>query len=67
MQKKEIVVKARTLRITGKFREPYCMELLDTSTLIVSLMVIKDCSYEQHTKNNLDKLIRMLLNAELDH
>lgn len=38
---------------------------LDTPSLMRCLMVIADASKEEHTKNNIDKLIGMITRFEL--
>lgn len=60
-------VQDTTIRIRTKvipFKHHNCASL-EVSSLLESLMTIKDCSKEQETKNNIDKLIRMIVQCDL--
>lgn len=64
---KQIRVATRDLVITGSFRRQRRLRLLDSKSLLSSLMTIKSCSKEENTKTNIDNLITMILDTELDH
>lgn len=63
----DIRVSSRELIITGNFKKEKRFRLQETNSLISSLMIIKDSCNEKHTKENLDKLIHMILRQSLDH
>lgn len=64
---KQIRVATRDLVITGSFGRQRRLRILDSKTLLSSLMVIKSCTKEENTKTNIDTLIAMILDTELDH
>lgn len=64
---KQIRVTTRDLVITGSFGRQRRLRILDSKTLLSSLMVIKSCTKEENTKTNIDTLIAMILDTELDH